>query len=239
MSQTNRIEIDPEAGVLQPVTVGSTPTPTAKEIWDTLSQVDCTDHIEKKPGGKRVLSYLSWAWAWGMLMEHFPQAEYVVYDERKISTGVGENCTAEVSCSMAIGDVRRDMWLPVLDHKNAPITNPNAFQINTAKMRCLTKCISMFGLGHYIYAGEDLPPEPSLDQYKEMFADEIALIKEGIASDDPGLLAEAAEAYFVIMDQKARDATWVAERDGGPFTSQERSVIGSKEFREAHFGPAK
>ena len=26
-------------------------------------------------------------------------------------------------------------------------------------MRCLTKCIGMFGLGHYIYAGEDLPPD--------------------------------------------------------------------------------
>ena len=24
-------------------------------------------------------------------------------------------------------------------------------------MRCLVKCLAMFGLGHYIYAGEDLP----------------------------------------------------------------------------------
>lgn len=33
------------------------------------------------------------------------------------------------------------------------------FDINTAIMRCLTKNISMFGLGLYIYAGEDLPEE--------------------------------------------------------------------------------
>jgi hypothetical protein len=49
------------------------------------------------------------------------------------------------------------MWLPVMNHKNQAISNPDAFQINTAKMRCLTKCLAMFGLGHYIYAGEDLP----------------------------------------------------------------------------------
>lgn len=33
------------------------------------------------------------------------------------------------------------------------------FDINTAIMRCLVKNIAMFGLGLYIYSGEDLPPE--------------------------------------------------------------------------------
>lgn len=33
------------------------------------------------------------------------------------------------------------------------------FDINTAIMRCLVKNIAMFGLGLYIYAGEDLPHE--------------------------------------------------------------------------------
>jgi len=31
------------------------------------------------------------------------------------------------------------------------------FDINTAIMRCLTKNLALFGLGLYIYAGEDLP----------------------------------------------------------------------------------
>ena len=35
---------------------------TYKDVWDTLSKIDCSDHIEKKMN----LSYLSWAWAWGM-----------------------------------------------------------------------------------------------------------------------------------------------------------------------------
>lgn len=49
------------------------------------------------------------------------------------------------------------MWLPVIDHRNKAIQNPNSFDINKNKMRCLVKCLGMFGLGLYIYAGEDLP----------------------------------------------------------------------------------
>ena len=33
------------------------------------------------------------------------------------------------------------------------------FDINTAIMRCLVKNLAMFGLGLYIYAGEDLPED--------------------------------------------------------------------------------
>ena len=45
---------------------------TFASIWATLSKVDVSDRIEKKQN----LSFLSWAWAWGTLMEHYPQAEY-------------------------------------------------------------------------------------------------------------------------------------------------------------------
>lgn len=37
------------------------------------------------------------------------------------------------------------------------VDQASMFDINTAIMRCLTKCLAMFGLGLYIYAGEDLP----------------------------------------------------------------------------------
>jgi hypothetical protein len=50
------------------------------------------------------------------------------------------------------------MWLPVMDHRNKAIINPDKFAINSSKMRCLVKCFAMFGLGHYIYAGEDINP---------------------------------------------------------------------------------
>ena len=49
---------------------------TFKEIWDTLYKVDVSKHTEEKIG----LTYLSWARAWMLLMEHYPQAEYAFID---------------------------------------------------------------------------------------------------------------------------------------------------------------
>jgi hypothetical protein len=57
----------------------------------------------------------------------------------------------------------RTCQLPVLNHQNKAIPNPNAMDVNTAMMRCLTKCISLFGIGLYIYAGEDLPDEEAVN----------------------------------------------------------------------------
>lgn len=61
--------------------------------------------------------------------------------------------------SVSMGNRTRTCFLPVMDHRNKPITNPDAFQVNTAIMRCMTKCLALHGLGLYIYAGEDLPEE--------------------------------------------------------------------------------
>ena len=59
---------------------------------------------------------------------------------------------------------------PVLDYKNSPIKNPNAFQINTAHQRAMTKAMGYLGLGHYIYAGEDLPPDDGAEPQKQAAA---------------------------------------------------------------------
>ena len=119
-----------------------------KEIWQTLSSIDCSKHIEKKNN----LSYLSWAWAWGMLMENYPEATFEFDTPQSQPDG-----TMMVFCTISIGEASRRMWLPVMDYKNKAIVNPDAFAINTANMRCLVKCMALFGLGLYIYAGEDLP----------------------------------------------------------------------------------
>ncbi len=64
-----------------------------------------------------------------------------------------------VHVSVTIKDLRRECMLPVMDHRNKAIQDPDAFAVNTAIMRCMTKAISMHGLGLYIYAGEDLPEQ--------------------------------------------------------------------------------
>jgi hypothetical protein len=126
--------------------------PLAKDVWETLHEEN-VNHATEKVGK---FTYLSWTWAWQFLMEYYPQAQYVIHDDILFPDG-----TMEVRVSISIEKlsekVERMMWLPVMNHKNQAIINPNSFQVNTARMRCLVKCISMLGLGCYIYAGEDLP----------------------------------------------------------------------------------
>ena len=64
-----------------------------------------------------------------------------------------------VKVSVTIDNITRTQIHPVLDNRNQPVLSPNSFQINTSILRCLTKCLSLFGLGLYIYRGEDLPDE--------------------------------------------------------------------------------
>ena len=127
---------------------------TYKEVWDKLSKIDCSDKIEKKMN----LSYLSWAWAWGVLQEHYPQAQYLFYQgESDVPYVQYPDGTAEVRCRVSIDNLTREMTLSVMDYKNNAVQNPNSRQVNDTKMRCLVKCLAMYGLGHYIYAGEDVP----------------------------------------------------------------------------------
>lgn len=129
--------------------------PTTADIWQTLSKINVEEHIEviKTKNGKE-LRYLSWAWAWGTLMENYPDATYEFLEPETHANG-----SMTVYCQVTINKTTRLMWLPILDFAHNAITNPNAAQINKAKMRCLVKCLAMFGLGHYIYAGEDFPDE--------------------------------------------------------------------------------
>jgi len=119
---------------------------TYQNIWNTLSSVDCNEHTDKKGG----LTYLSWAWAWAMLMEHYPTATFEFSENEIHADG-----SMTVNCTVTIGECQRSMWLPVMDYKNAAIKSANSRDISDNKMRCLTKTLALFGLGHYIFAGED------------------------------------------------------------------------------------
>jgi len=68
-----------------------------------------------------------------------------------------EDGTVTVHCTIVIDTYARHMWLPVMDHRGRAIVRPDARAISDNKMRCMVKCLALFGLGLYIYAGEDLP----------------------------------------------------------------------------------
>ena len=62
--------------------------------------------------------------------------------------------------------------------------------------------------------------------------DTIDVIQQGIKDGDIG---SAAEAWFEL-DQEEMKSLWVAPTKGGPFTTKERDIMKSPEFRKAHYG---
>ena len=143
-----------------------------------LLQLNVNEHTEKKAN----LTYLSWAWAWAEALKADPQASFTVQM-------FGDKCYMEINGTAMVW-VTATMFgksmvcqLPVMDNTNKPITiegtttvnkygkeittKLDSFNVNTAIMRCMTKALSLHGLGLYIYAGDDLPqgdePESTID----------------------------------------------------------------------------
>lgn len=121
-----------------------------------LLSLDVNGLTEKK--GK--FNYLSWAKAWQEFIKVYPTAKYEI---KKNNEGIPVfgNDSQGYMCftTVTIEDLTHEMWLPIMDFKNKAMLNPDMMAINKTVMRCLVKNLAMFGLGLYIYAGEDLPDE--------------------------------------------------------------------------------
>lgn len=90
-----------------------------------------------------------------------------------------------VYTEVEVEGITHEMWLPVMNSSNKAIKlelytyqgwdkdkrqyvdktvqAATMFDINKTIMRCLVKNLAMFGLGLYIYAGEDVPENDSTD----------------------------------------------------------------------------
>lgn len=163
----------------------------APNHFTELAAIDCTKYVEKK--GE--LSYLSWAWAVDQLLRRDPTATWT-YGEPKT---YGESMM--VTCTVTAFGKAMTMQLPVMDHRNKAIPNPDAFQVNTAMQRCLVKAIALHGLGLYIYAGEDLPP--SEDGDKQMNEQDQATLQELRDAALNGM--KALEVQWKALPAKARE----------------------------------
>lgn len=133
-------------------------------VFERLSAINVNDHVEKKSN----LTYLSWAWAWSKTKTECPDATYKI-GETTYDDALGFMCHTTVT----IEGETLEMWLPVMDGANKSmkktaysyssrygdkqVDSATTFDINKTIMRCLVKNLAMFGLGIYIYAGEDLP----------------------------------------------------------------------------------
>ena len=119
-----------------------------------LLKINVNDHTEKKNG----LTYLSWAWAWQEALKVDQNATFDVQTFDGMPY-MDVNGTGMVWVTVTLFGQPRTCMLPVMDYRNKPILNPDAFAVNTAIMRCMTKALALHGLGIYIYAGDDLPQD--------------------------------------------------------------------------------
>ena len=137
--------------------------------FEKLSAINVNKHVEKK----KDLTYLSWAWAWSEVKKACPDATYKI-GETEYDDALGFMCHTTVT----IEGETLEMWLPVMDGANKSmlkrsytystrfgdktVESATTFDINKTMMRCLVKNLAMFGMGIYIYAGEDLPETPTV-----------------------------------------------------------------------------
>lgn len=196
--------------------------------FEKLYAINVNDKTENKNG----LTYLSWAWAWAEFKKAHPTATYEVKKfENGLPYAYDPNTGYMVYTSVTVDGLTHEMWLPVMDgnnqamkalpymvktkYKEFPVKAATMFDINKTIMRCLTKNLAMFGLGLYIYAGEDLPEEaeptfvkPTKAQPKEKSDKEIGediknllnKSQEELAADLKGLLMETDSDTKVFLE---------------------------------------
>ena len=151
--------------------------------FDALYSLDLSGKIEKYND----LTYLSWANAWAEFKRCYPSATYhIVKNQTTNLPYFADPCIGiMVYTEVTVDDVTHEMWLPVMNTSNKAmklepytykvfdkfkkeylertVEAATMFDINKTIMRCLVKNLAMFGLGLYIYAGEDVPKNEAPD----------------------------------------------------------------------------
>ena len=136
---------------------------TKQSTFMKLFKTDVSEYVKKK--GK--FNYLSWAYAVQELKKVCPTARWGVTKAEDGSPFFVTECGYFVDVWVEVDGISLSQIHPVLDNRNDPIKEPNAFQINTSIQRALAKCIALHGLGLYIFAGEDLPEPEALTSAEE------------------------------------------------------------------------
>ena len=172
-----------------------------REKFQELYSLNVNEYVEQKQG----LSYLSWAYAWAEFKKIYPDASYEVKKDESGRCYFGdEQIGYMVYTSVTAGGLTYEMWLPVMDNNNKAmklnaytystrggeksVEAVSMFDINKAVMRCLVKNLAMFGLGLYIYAGEDLP-----EDIKEYVCTECGAVT------DSNMAGRTQKAFGVIL----------------------------------------
>ena len=203
-------------------------TETKESVFETLSKIDVSGHVEKKMG----LSYLSWAWCWQTLKTAYPDTpvpKITKYKEMILTKNGYELTDREVpylttptgtmvEVTVSIKGVDYTQSLYVMDNRNKVVVNPTIGQINKTIQRCTVKAIAMAGLGLNLYAGEDLPMGDISEQDKKRAEQkrkqsEQKARLQTVLGEYRELLPKVAEAYETTTGEIEEQVKQTAESE--------------------------
>lgn len=189
--------------------------------FEDLLTMNINDHVEKRTNGTAELSYLSWSYAWSEFKKAYPDATYdVIKYQNKDGVLVpymfDENTGYMVNTRVTADGLTYEMWLPVMNSTNKALLNKSytittkkggqqtveaatMFDINKTIMRCLVKNIAMFGLGLYLYAGEDMPDDMVILTPEEKETKTTTLADEIVACRDQDKLTAIYQANKKVI----------------------------------------
>ena len=194
--------------------------------FEELNSLNVNEYTEEREG----LTYLTWSYAIQEVLKKYPSMDYKIkkFGEQQLPYVYDKETGYMVFTEVTLEGITREMWLPVMDSKNKAMKNEpytyetkkgpktvepaTMFDINKTIMRCLVKNLAMFGLGLYIYSGEDLPEveakakvtEEQIEKIKELVSEEsipnmltyykIDKIEDMLETDAKNLIARKEKA---------------------------------------------
>lgn len=125
------------------------------EVFKKLAEVDIKSKIEKKG----TQDYLSWATAWGLVKQLYPNATRTVYEDSLNGLNYfNDGKTGYVKVGVTIEGLEHIDYLPIMDFKNRsiPIESITSMDVNKTIQRSTAKAIAMHGLGLQLWSGEEM-----------------------------------------------------------------------------------
>lgn len=205
-----------------------------QSVFATLNVINCNEHTEKKNN----LTYLSWAWAWQMVKQNYPDANYTIYEDATGTPYFTDGRTCWVKTGVTIEGIEHIEYLPIMDFKNnsIPLEKVTSMDMNKAIQRSLTKCCARHGLGLYIYAGEDLPDEEQQER-KPIKSASKSTAKAQPAAPAPTTDTALDDALAMVSEARTAEdfkAVWGTYRNTQYAEAVKEAMLASQYYPRKH-----
>jgi hypothetical protein len=193
---------------------------TKVNTFKELAAVNVKDRLEKK--GR--FDYLSWAYAWAMVKDKYPDAQRKVYESEATELNYfADGRTGYVKVGITISGVEHIDYLPIMGHNNQSLSleKITSFAVNKTIQRSTVKAIAMHGLGLSLWAGEDLvdiseasvvavaSSKPTLKKTHEKWGDVVNYVKDNKTKTFAAIIKALETKYIIPTDIKKELGTYL------------------------------